>query len=155
MTAVVSFDAFGVPRPQGSKKAINAGGFARLVESNDLDFARWRNAVTEAAHRQAGMHGMLDGPLRLTIVFTFRMPASAKVAEKKAGWRYKHTAPDTDKLIRSVGDALQAAGLVRNDSLFVDVHATKLEVLDGPTGAHIVVESLAAVTGVIVPGTSV
>ncbi len=145
MTALVSFDVYGTPKPQGSKQAFNAAnGFARLKESGGASFAAWRNAVAEAAHRQAELHGVLDGPLRLTVVFTFRMVGSARVADKRAGWRYKTTAPDTSKLVRALEDGLQAAGLIRDDARFAEVHATKLEVVDGPTGAHVVVELLDA-----------
>lgn len=139
----VSFDVYGTPKPQGSKQAFNAAnGFARLKESGGAGFAAWRNAVAEAAHRQAELHGMLDGPLQLTVVFTFAMPGSVLKRDRLAGWRWKQTAPDTSKLVRALEDGLQAAGLIRDDARFADVHATKLEVIDGPIGAHIVIDTL-------------
>ena len=153
MTALVAFDVYGTPKPQGSKQAFNAAnGFARLKESGGAGFAAWRNAVAEAAHRQAELHGALDGALRLTVVFTFAMPPSTiRKAHRIAGWRWKTTEPDTDKLLRAIGDGVSAGGLVRNDAHFADVHASKLEVLDGPIGARITIEQLDAGATALMP----
>jgi Holliday junction resolvase RusA-like endonuclease len=138
----VTFDVYGTPKPQGSKSAFVANGRAMMKESGGTSFAAWRNAVAEAAMRQAELHGMLDGPLRLNVIFTFRMPGNATAAEKRAGWRWKQSAPDTSKLIRALEDGLQAAGLIRDDSRFADEHAVKYELVDGPTGAHVEITSL-------------
>ena len=51
----------------------------------------------------------------------------------------KMTAPDTSKLVRSIEDSMEAAGLITNDARFAIVLATKVEVLDGWTGADIVI----------------
>ena len=75
---------------------------------------------------------------------TFAMPGNVRAAERRAGWRWKSTAPDGDKCLRLICDALQAGGLVRDDARFADVHATKIETVDGPTGAHITIEQLDA-----------
>jgi Holliday junction resolvase RusA-like endonuclease len=141
---MITFDVYGTPKPQGSKSAFVANGRAMMKESGGTSFASWRNAVAEAAKRQADLHGTLDGPLRLVVVFTFAMPASVTKRERLAGWRWKSTAPDTSKLVRALEDGIQAAGLIRDDARFADIQATKLEVVDGPAGAHIVIEPLVA-----------
>jgi len=148
MMTAISFDVYGIPQPQGSHKAVMAGGFARVVPTGGGAFAAWRNAVTEAAYRAAtALDAPLGGPLRLTVIFRYPMPPSGiRKAHRAAGWRWKTTTPDCDKLVRAVGDALSAAGLVADDKLIVDVHACKIEVLDGWHGASITVEPLTADT---------
>ena len=141
---MISFDVYGIPQPQGSHKAVRVGGFAHVVPTGGGAFAAWRNDVTEAAYRAAAaLDAPLTGPLRLTVIFRYPMPPSGiRKAHRLAGWRWKTTTPDTDKLVRAVGDALTAAALVADDKLIVDVHACKIEVLDGWHGASITVESL-------------
>jgi Holliday junction resolvase RusA-like endonuclease len=67
------------------------------------------------------------------------MPASRPVAMRRAGQGPKTTAPDLDKLVRSVGDALTEGGLIRDDARICAVHATKSEV-QGWSGAVITIE---------------
>lgn len=140
---LVAFDVYGVPMPQGSMKAFNAGGRARMKPSGGAGFAAWRNAVSEAAKRVADtLDGPLDGPLTLTAEFRFPMPASRPKRVREAGTAPKTTAPDLDKLVRCVGDALTAARLVTDDARFAYIGATKCETT-GWTGASIRVERVA------------
>ena len=55
----------------------------------------------------------------------------------------KTTAPDTSKLVRSIEDSMEAAGLIANDARFAVVLATKVEVVDAWTGADIVIRRAA------------
>ena len=84
---MIAFDVYGIPQPQGSHKAVMAGGFARVIPSGGGPFAAWRNAVTEAAYRAAAaVDGPLVGPLRLTVIFRFPMPTSGiRKADRAAG----------------------------------------------------------------------
>lgn len=134
----VVFDVVGTPKPQGSMKAFAVGGHARQKPSGGLEFAAWRNAVSEAARHHAETVGTLDGPLRLNVLFRFEMPKSRSKAAHTAGRAPKTTAPDLDKLVRAVGDALTASKLIRDDSLFVVITAEKIETTEW-TGATIVV----------------
>lgn len=138
---MISFDVYGIPQPQGSHKAVMAGGFARVVPSGGGPFAAWRNAVSDAAYRAAAaVDGPLVGPLRLSVIFRYPMPPSGiRKADRLAGWRWKTTTPDTDKLVRAIGDACTAAALVADDKLFVDISARKIEVLEAWTGASILI----------------
>jgi len=138
---VVSFTVHGTPMPQGSMKAFAAGGRAMVKPSGGLKFAQWRNAVAEAASRAAADHGRFDGPVQLTVAFRFPMPKSRPAAVRKAGRAPKTTAPDLDKLLRSVGDALVAGGLLRDDAQIVHVQASKHETTDDH-GAGISVSEL-------------
>jgi Holliday junction resolvase RusA-like endonuclease len=90
--AAVLFDVIGTPKPQGSMKAFMAGGHARQKPSGGLEFAAWRNAVSEAARHQAEIVGKLDGPLRLNVLFRFDMPKSRPKAARELGRAPKTTA---------------------------------------------------------------
>ncbi len=133
---MVAFDVVGVPKSQGSKQPFkDARGNARMKESGGLDFARWRNAVSDAAKTACDNRKPLDGALGLYVEFRFRMPRSRPAADRSRGWAHMTVAPD--KLVRSVGDALQASGLVADDARFAVLYATKIEVLEGWVGARI------------------
>lgn len=147
MTGSVEFEVIGVPKPQGSKKPFkDKAGNARMKEDGGLGFAAWRNAVSQAAKDVAGHDDVtapLDGPLALVVTFRFPMPASRPKRDRERGEAWKTTAPDTDKLVRTIGDALTAANLVADDARFAVVNATKVETT-GWTGAIVRVERLAA-----------
>lgn len=141
----IVFEVLGTPTPQGSKSAIMVGGRPRLVEGKAGqrdNIKSWRTAVAEAARDIADDTGKLDGNLVLDVEFRFAMPASRKKADRDAGRCWKNTAPDLDKLVRAVGDALKIGGLITDDSRFVLIHATKVEVTTW-TGATIAIERAA------------
>lgn len=61
----------------------------------------------------------LLGPV--TLHLTFHMPRPKSVSR-----RYPNSAPDLDKLIRGVGDSLQASGVLGNDGQIVTIVAHKI-----------------------------
>ena len=69
------------------------------------------------------------------------MPASRPKWMRALGCWWKPTAPDLDKLVRSVGDSLTASGLIKDDARIVALRAMKIEV-DGWTGATISVHEI-------------
>ena len=97
----------GVPKPQGSKNVSRSG---HTYEANK-DLPAWRAKVAQVArlHHEGAP---LDVPVRVTAVFVMPRP-------KRPKWDYPAGPPDTDKLQRAVGDALEKAGVVRNDSRIV------------------------------------
>lgn len=140
----IRFDVIGVPTPQGSKTkmpngAMLEGGTANL-RAKRID---WRNAVADAAREQAAVHGTLDGDLVLDVSFRFPMPASRSKAVREQGMAWKNTAPDLDKLVRSVGDSLTASGLIKDDARLVHIVASKIETT-GWTGASVTVRRAAS-----------
>lgn len=139
---MIQFRVLGTPKSQGSMKAFNAGGHARVAPSGGVEFAAWRNAVAEAAQRQVAEHGCLDGPLSLRVSFQFRMPASRSKKIREGGTCWKTTAPDTSKLVRALEDGLQAAGLIADDARFAIIHASKCEVFEQWAGADITIGEL-------------
>jgi Holliday junction resolvase RusA-like endonuclease len=127
---MIQFEVLGTPMPQGSKKAFAAHGRAMMKEAGGLNHAAWRNAVAKAAKDVAGHDGVtapLTGPLRVDITYRFPMPKSRPKAVRQAGIGWKTTVPDKDKLDRCIGDALQAGGLIADDSLICDGGSTKYE----------------------------
>ena len=125
----MAFDVVGIPVQQGSKRHVGGG---RMIESGGIRHREWRHAVaTEARNVAATIDGApLDGPLLLSVVFRFPMPASRPKRLQDAGTIRKTTAPDLDKLIRSVGDSLTDSGLIRDDARIGMVIASKVEVVD-------------------------
>lgn len=132
--APLRFDVMGHPTPQGSKRRMGNG---MMVEAGGARLANWRSAVAEAAHRVAPDRP-LDGPLTLEVVFRFSMPASRPKAIRIEGWCVKSSAPDLDKLVRSLADGLTAGGLIQDDARICSLRATKLEVV-GWTGAQVTI----------------
>jgi crossover junction endodeoxyribonuclease RusA len=61
----------------------------------------------------------LLGPVELHVVF--HMPRPKSVSRK-----YPNTAPDTDKLLRAIGDSLQSSGVLSNDAQIVSIYAHKV-----------------------------
>ena len=141
----VTFDVYGSAQPQGSKTkmpngAMLEGGTAELRANR----RNWRSAVAAAAadalaDQLAGRQ--MDGPLSLDVVFRAPMPASRPKWMRALGCWWKPTAPDLDKLVRSVGDSLTASGLIKDDARIVALRAMKIEV-DGWTGATISVHEI-------------
>lgn len=120
--AALTFTAYGTPQPQGSSSAFIPKGWTRaVVTSANPKNKGWREVVGHAAHRARveGRAKVLTGPVRLMVAFYLPRPKSLSryvlVHVKK---------PDTDKLIRSVCDAL--TGVVwKDDSQVIQVKATK------------------------------
>jgi len=131
--SAVSFEVVGLPVQQGSKRHVGNGVMVEAAKGHKA----WRTDVADAA-RDCAPAQPLDGPLALTVHFRFPMPASRKADVRRAGRGPKTTAPDLDKLIRAVGDALEAGGLVANDARFCEITATKAEVR-GWTGVEVTV----------------
>lgn len=135
----IRFEVLGLPAPQGDKSAVIIGGKPRLIEgkrgSGRDRHKTWRTVVADAARDIADdLDEPLDGPLGLSVEFRFPMPASRRKADRVAGWALKTTAPDLDKLIRALGDSLEAGGLIVSDARFCAIEARKVEVT-GWTGA--------------------
>ena len=125
----MNFFVPGVPAPQVSKRYVGNG---RMVESSK-DLPAWREAVTWYALRAANPDEDLhDCPLRLDVEFRFTMPKGRRKADRERGWTHKTTKPDLDKLIRAIGDALEASGVITSDAQIVDIRAEKLELIASP-----------------------
>lgn len=155
MTVLAELRVIGLPRAQGSKRGYVIPGKngvparAALTETTGPAGAIWRDAVSQAAKNLADH--LLDtathshdvppftGPLGLSVEFRFPMPKSRSKAQHRVGTIPKLSAPDLSKLVRSLEDGLQAAGLIKDDALFCALEASKVEIATGWTGASIVI----------------
>lgn len=112
MAETITFEVFGIPTPQGSKNVYRG----RLVEAQSAKLKIWRQEVKDQATLIYSGE-LLEGPLRLDVIFFMPRPKTVK--------RDKPTVPpDTDKLIRGVGDALTGT-IFRDDSQLVEIYAEK------------------------------
>lgn len=116
---ITSFFVPGVAAPQGSKdfkgmRTSKATGrpHAVLVESSEAKLKPWRESVILVGRHAHRPHPPIDAPVVVVVTF-YRKPP------KRPQFDYPAVAPDTDKLQRAIGDALEKAGILRNDSRIV------------------------------------
>ena len=157
------FRVYGIPAPQGSKipGVSSKTGKMFVREQSGRTLTTWREDVKQAALIARGVpdpkanpsdlvnQGAYDqapiptltGAVRLGINFYMPRPASVKVAKRPL----PIVAPDLDKLVRGVGDALKAAGVYKDDAQIVSIQATKVygtdEARNSP-GAWIVISQV-------------
>ncbi len=133
LTSPLSFFVAGVARPKGSHKSIVVGGEAHLIGASAKEYG-WRQTVTSRAVE--AMNGLppIEGPVAIILEFFEQRP---KGHFKKNGdlrpaaplWPTK--APDADKLMRSIGDALNGV-CYRDDSQICDATIRKRYTGSGP-----------------------
>lgn len=120
------------PAPKGSKDYKGQRTSRRtgrkvpiLVESADADLQTFKRALLTVARARLGAGwAPLDGPLAADVTFTMPRPRNHYRTGKHAGqlkdWAvplvWHATTPDTDKLIRGLGDALTDAGVWHDDA---------------------------------------
>jgi Holliday junction resolvase RusA-like endonuclease len=122
----------GDPASQGSHAIMNG----RIVQVNSKKHKAWRTAiVTEAISALPQNWEPLDEPVELIV--NFYMPRPVSVTRPLPS-----VAPDLDKLIRSVGDALAIAGVYTDDSRIVRISARKLYAQGIEPGATIEVRPI-------------
>lgn len=133
----LTFFVPGTPVMQGSKRYLgNRGGKGIMLEDNKDKNDAWRSDVRAEAAKAidelpAGyLDDMYGLPLVMTVSFYYLRPklhfrtGRYKDQLKPDAPMYKTTAPDVDKLLRSVGDSL--SGLVyKDDALIVDYRGVK------------------------------
>lgn len=118
MTPPLTFSVTGTPRPKSRPRKLRG----RWVSTAGTKEKLWRDGVERAAREMAAnaeLAAPLRGAVRVSMVFTFRPPASAI---DRIGTPHIQK-PDKDNLEKLVLDALEAAGVLGNDS----------QVAQGPT----------------------
>jgi Holliday junction resolvase RusA-like endonuclease len=113
---VIEVVVVGPPAPQGSKtyRGMTKQGKPVLTESSRA-VKPWRALVSAAAMGAMDGSGALQGPLRVSMVFTLHRPASAPRRRREPFSR-----PDLSKLARATEDALTDAGLWADDAQVVE-----------------------------------
>lgn len=114
---MITFTVYGLPQTAGSKRAFivktKGGGQRAIVTDDNAKGKDWKGDVKQAAAAvvQAGQP-LLQGPLRLSLVFFMPRPASHYGSGKNASVvkasspRHPDKKPDVLKLARCVEDAL-------------------------------------------------
>jgi Holliday junction resolvase RusA-like endonuclease len=122
----------GDPASQGSHAIMNG----RIVQVNSKKHKAWRTAIVQACIESLPADWVpLDEPVELIVNFYMSKPVSVKRS-------LPSVAPDLDKLIRSVGDALAIGGVYADDSRIVRISARKLYATGIEPGATISIKTM-------------
>lgn len=139
MDALLDLFVPGQPRAQGSKRAFLVGwkpgqeSRPRVVlteEDAKRHRKKWRKAVCDAARLEWRGRAPLACAVRLEASFSFLRPKShltSKGALTKSAPReaISHNLGDMSKLLRSIEDSLQDAGVIADDCQIVSVSSSK------------------------------
>ena len=131
----LTFDVVGRPAPQGSKKSI---GNNRFIETSKF-LPAWRKDVRLAAEHAVTVNGwaIASGPVELEVMFYLDRPSSVSTVKRP----YPIVVPDTDKLLRAVGDSLSGV-VYEDDAQVIRVLAWKVYADTRVPGAFIRVNEL-------------
>lgn len=119
----LEFTVYGTPVAQGRGRIVKRGPHYGIADPEPARKYKDDVRLQALEHRR---EPLWEGPVYLTIDFTFPRPKSAR---KEVFW--KTTKPDLDNLIKAVTDALQ--GIVyKSDAQIVSLFASKsLEMAPG------------------------
>ena len=149
---------YGHPAPQGSKNFMGVTKMGRgILREASNKVTPWRADVMTFAREAIADDAdfvQFTSPVAVTMVFSFARPKAhyrtgrnSHLLRDDAPLR-PHKPPDASKLLRSTEDALQAAGVLKDDALIVEyVRAAKVycgedpQALDTP-GALIVIMAM-------------
>ncbi len=121
----------GLAAAQGSKRHLGNG----ILVEQSKKVKPWRSDVRSALIGNDGKPmARFEGPVRLAIEFVMKRPAGTPKRSTPPAVKR----PDLDKLQRAIFDAVSSAGVWRDDSQVIDVHARKrLAGIDETPGCHL------------------
>lgn len=141
---MIKFRVVGKPEPKGSKSAFpirrKDGGIGVATKEANPNAKGWMDLVGAEAQRHVPEGGLIDGPVRLTLLFTLLRPKS--ISEKKRP--FPTVKPDIDKIERAVMDGL--AGKIYTDDSRVVQKVSGKQYGDTP-GVEITVEEMQGMGG--------
>ena len=122
---MVAFVIPGEPVALARPRAMSFGGHARVYEPSKSPSAQWKGRAAWTLREAMGGKPPLDGPVTLTVIFTFTLPRSrwkkkAPVAEQPHTKR-----PDLDNLVKNLLDASNGVVVV-DDSQVCHIDAVKV-----------------------------
>lgn len=118
----IRFTVFGVPQSKGSTRAFMRPGMRfPVVTSTNPKVKQWERVVALGGVQARGA-GVLPASCAIDLEVEFFLPRPLKFAKRAAPPHI--TRPDTDKLLRAVGDALTGV-LWEDDGQIVKLTATK------------------------------
>ncbi len=124
-TLVVSLTIPGTPISQGSMKAFNVNGRARVVHANPAKLRSWRGDVIDAARGK--FDAIPRGPVIVRATFFVARPknhyGSGRNADtvKPSAPMFPSTKPDLDKFARALLDALTIGGAFADDAQVIEL----------------------------------
>ncbi len=121
----------GPPIGKGRPRAAKMGGHIRLYTPKKT--ADWERSAALLA-RNAWMRPPSDDYCKLEVVAVFPRPKRL-LRKKDPETRVWHgSKPDIDNVVKSVADSLVMAGVIRDDTQVVEIHATKVYAskIEGP-----------------------
>jgi Holliday junction resolvase RusA-like endonuclease len=122
----------GIPKTKGSMRHIGGGRMQEQVVGSKA----WRQHVATELRAAYPHPAAYDGPVGVTMLFNFPRPVAARTRP----WPHTKATGDLDKLYRNIGDAMQDAGVVTEDSRIVEARVRKTYAGPGEaTGAIITV----------------
>ena len=135
---MIEFFVPGIPQTKGSARAFlpKGKGLYPVVTNDNPKNKKWARSVKIAAQNAMVKQGMklLTGPVKLYCVFYVPQPKRVK-----SGLELSTTRPDLDKMVRSVGDALEGT-CYKHDAQVAGIVATKFYSLK--PGVQITVEPM-------------
>lgn len=144
---MIEFFVKGIPQTKGSARAFlpKKGGRYPVVTNDNPKNKKWARSVKIAAQNamKRDESGLLVGPIKLYC--TFFTPQPKRV---KSGLELSTTRPDLDKMVRSVGDALEGV-CYKQDAQIAGIVATKFYSLK--PGVQVTVESMLITTEGVQP----
>lgn len=112
----ITFTVYGQPRPKGSRRYVGNG----ITVESDPKQKDWAYDITLACRDAMDGRLPLDGPVHVIATFYLNRPKSTP---KKILRPFRK--PDTDKLVRSLFDAMTAGGVFTDDARVSDLWAAK------------------------------
>jgi len=128
------FTAYGIPRPQGSKRHVGNGV---MIEASDVK--PWRKAIAAAVFEawiRSDDDRAFTGPVVVWATFFLPRPKSVK--------RFLPiVSPDLDKLQRALGDALSIdSKALSDDAIIVKWHSAKVYADSHEPGVIVAIKAL-------------
>jgi Holliday junction resolvase RusA-like endonuclease len=150
----LSFTVYGVAQPKGNMRAIHLKGMKfPIVTDSNRSAKSWSQLVAEGASRALGdlpeaERLVLVGAVRLSVAFYLPRP---KKYQRRGVPAAHLKAPDIDKLLRGVLDALTSVAW-QDDSQVVELVAAKFYAeTDEPPHVNIRIASTAGTRAFVVP----
>ena len=149
MTQPINFTVLGIPVPEGPVKAYGN----RITHNNEKALKSWRHDVASAAFQNRPDDWDTKVAVELHCEFVFPRPLGDFGTGGNAGTikpsapQHHVKRPDTDKLTRSIGDAISVKTqvLLHDDSQIVSINSRKRWAdVNEPAHAQITVIPLAA-----------
>jgi Holliday junction resolvase RusA-like endonuclease len=126
----ITFRVYGIPKTQGSMRAVIQKGTGRAIafHSSDAELRSWRTLIVDAARTAFRGRGLLDGAVQLRATFWLPVPASRptflRTDKQRTQWTHPWRKPDLDKLLRAVLDSLTGV-LIKDDAQLVRIVVDK------------------------------